>query len=85
MDEINRVMEVVEAGASEQDLSLRSIDATSKQIEQITQSNSAVAEQVSDASHMVIASIEEVVQQLSRFEIAQGSRAAAVEARALAA
>ncbi|TXI10682.1 MAG: HAMP domain-containing protein [Novosphingobium sp.] len=86
MDEINRVMEVVEAGASEQDLSLRSIDATSKQIEQITQSNSAVAEQVSDASHRVIASIEEVVQQLSRFEIGHGSYAAAVGAtRALAA
>lgn len=86
MDEINRVMEVVEAGASEQDLSLRSIDATSKQIEQITQSNSAVAEQVSNASSSVIASIEEVVQQLSRFEIGQGSVAAAERApRSLAA
>lgn len=69
MDEINRVMEVVEVGASEQNVSLRSIDETSRQIEQITQSNSAVAEQVSDASRTVIASIDEVMRQLTRFDI----------------
>ena len=71
MDEINHMMEVVEAGASEQDISLRSIDATSRQIEQITQSNSAVAEQVNEASRSVVGSIEEVVEQLSRFRIAE--------------
>ena len=86
MDEINRVMEEVASGANEQDISLRSIDATSKQIEQITQSNSAVAEEVSNASHSVIASIDEVVQQLSRFEIGAGSNGSAVpQPRALAA
>lgn len=69
MDEINRMMEVVQASASEQDLALRSIDETSKQIEQITQSNSAVAEQVSDASRMVVASIGDVLQQLGRFVV----------------
>ena len=69
MDEINRMMEVVEAGASEQDLALRSIDETSKQIEHITQSNSAVAEQVSDASRTVVSSIGEVLQQLGRFVV----------------
>ena len=82
MDEINRVMEVVEAGASEQDVSLRAIDATSKQIEKITQSNSAVADQVSNASRSVVASIEEVVRQLSRFEIGQEAAAAPLRARA---
>lgn len=86
MDEISRVMEVVEAGASEQDVSLRAIDSTSKQIEQITQSNSAVADQVSNASRSVIASIEDVVQQLSRFEIGGGGGgAAAPNVRVLAA
>lgn len=69
MDEINRMMEVVQASASEQDLALRSIDETSKQIEQITQSNSAVAEQVSDASRTVVASIGDVLQQLGRFVV----------------
>ncbi|MEO0031164.1 MAG: hypothetical protein RIS94_922 [Pseudomonadota bacterium] len=69
MGEINRMMEVVEAGASEQDLALRSIDETSKQIEQITQSNAAVADQVTQASHAVVASVGEVVTQLARFDI----------------
>ena len=69
MDEINRMMEVVQAGASEQDLALRSIDATSKQIEHITQSNSAVAEQVSHASHTVVGSVADVVNGLARFEL----------------
>ncbi|BEU99565.1 HAMP domain-containing methyl-accepting chemotaxis protein [Novosphingobium olei] len=71
MSEINRMMEVVEAGASEQNASLASIDATSKQIEKITQSNAAVADQVSKASRDVVASIGEVVQQLDRFVIAR--------------
>ncbi|MBA4354800.1 MAG: hypothetical protein C0409_08920 [Novosphingobium sp.] len=69
MDEINRMMEVVETGASEQDLALRSIDATSKQIEHITQSNSAVAQQVSDASRTVVSSIGEVMHLLGRFAL----------------
>lgn len=72
MGEINRMMEVVEAGASEQHSSLASIDATSKQIEKITQSNAAVADQVSKASRDVIASIGHVVQQLDRFVITKG-------------
>lgn len=75
MVEINHMMEVVEAGASEQDISLRSIDATSRQIEQITQSNSAVAEQVNEASRSVVGSIEDVVEQLSRFRIGEASPA----------
>lgn len=77
MDEINAMMEVVQAGASEQDLALRSIDQTSKQIERITQSNSAVAEQVDSASRASVGSIAEVVQQLGRFvlpENGSGSR-----------
>lgn len=69
MNEINRVMEVVEAGASEQNVALRSIDETSRQIEQITQSNSTVAEQVSNASRTVVSSIGDVMRQLDCFEI----------------
>ncbi len=75
MDEINAMMEVVETGASEQDLALRSIDQTSKQIEQITQSNSAVAEQVDNASRASVGSIAEVVQQLGRFVLPAGGAA----------
>ncbi|WP_225205693.1 methyl-accepting chemotaxis protein [Novosphingobium huizhouense] len=73
MSEINRMMEVVEAGASEQNSSLASIDATSKQIEKITQSNAAVADEVTKASREVVASINEVVRELDRFVIARGA------------
>lgn len=82
MDEINRVMEVVEAGASDQDVSLRSIDETSRQMEQITQSNSAVAEQVGNASHAVVSAIEDVLRQLQRFEIGEARRPAQIQALA---
>ncbi|MBB3859647.1 methyl-accepting chemotaxis protein [Novosphingobium hassiacum] len=81
MNEINAMMEVVQAGASEQDLALRSIDQTSKQIEQITQSNSAVAEQVDNASRASVGSIGEVVQQLGRFVLPAAT--GAVRKRAL--
>lgn len=82
MDEINRMMEVVETGASEQELALRSIDETSKQIEHITQSNSTVAEQVNDASRTVVSSIGEVLQQLGRF-VVKGRTAGSTSAQTM--
>ncbi|MDF8334227.1 methyl-accepting chemotaxis protein [Novosphingobium cyanobacteriorum] len=71
MDEINRMMEVVEAGANEQKGSLQSLDETSRQIGKITQSNAAVADQVSNASRTMAQAISEVARELARFEIGE--------------
>lgn len=83
MSEINRMMELVNDGAGEQSLALGAINSSSKQIEHITQGNSAVAEQVSDASRAVVASVGEVIRQIERFEL--GHRASVQAKRALAA
>ena len=51
-------------------------------MEQITQSNSAVAEQVGNASHAVVSAIEDVLRQLQRFEIGEVRRPAQIQALA---
>jgi methyl-accepting chemotaxis protein len=83
MDEINRMMEVVEAGATEQKGSLQALDETSRQIGKITQSNAAVAEQVSDASRTMVNAVSDVARALARFEI--GGKGRPEVRRALAA
>ncbi len=83
MDEINRVMEVVNGSASEQSTALAAITASSRQIEQITQSNAAVAEQVNHASNAVVSAVETVAAEVSRFTLVHGD--AGYERKALAA
>ena len=80
MEEINHVMQVVECGASEQNAALGSIDATTRQVKQVTHSNSAAAEEVTRASRTVIDAVSEVVRQMEKFRI--DTARDAVQARA---
>jgi methyl-accepting chemotaxis protein len=73
MADIAAVMHSVSSGANEQAQALRDIDECAKSLERITQSNAALAEQVSAATRAMVASTERVGDELARFEQAGGA------------
>jgi len=83
MDEINRMMELVSTSTAQQSVELIAVKSSSVHLEQITQSNAAVAEQVREASAAVVQSVSTVASELEHFDL--GQEASRAPGRALAA
>ncbi len=69
MDEINRMMELVSTSTAQQSVELIAVKSSSVHLEQITQSNAAVAEQVHQASDAVVQSVGAVASELDHFAL----------------
>ena len=83
MDEINRMMELVSTSTAQQSVELIAVKSSSVHLEQITQSNAVVAEQVREASTAVVQSVSTVAGELDHFDL--GHQTSRAPVRALAA
>lgn len=82
MDEINHVMEVVHASSTEQGTTLQQINMSARNMDQITQSNAAAAEEVLASTKSVVAAVAGVSDMIGRFSIVAASGARRAVARA---
>ncbi len=70
---IATVMDAVSSNASDQASSLKDIDRTARSLDQITQQNAALAEELTDTARQVKTSTQTVSSQIARFKLNGGS------------